>query len=81
MYMNREEIELTLRKIKFCIRRKIKIKYRDADYFASVLNLRHSERDGFYYTVQLDDVNRLDSSITVGIDEVEWPTHGNGYEL
>ena len=63
------------------MRRRIKVTYNDSEYFAAVLNLRHSERDGFYYTVQLDDVNRLNSSITVGIENIDWPTEGNGYKL
>ena len=79
--MNRNKIEGILRRIKFCMRRRIKVTYNSAEYYVAVLNLRHSERDGFYYTVQLDDVNRLNSSITVGIESIDWPTEGNGYTL
>lgn len=79
--MTRDEIEETLRRIKFCMRRKIKVAFNSAEYYVAVLNLRHSERDGFYYAVQLDDVNRLNSSITVGIESIDWPTEGNGYTL
>lgn len=79
--MTREETEKTLRAIKFCIRRKIPVNRNGADYIPSVLNLRYSDNDGFFYTVQLNDINRLNSSITVGIEDVEWPAEGNGYKL
>lgn len=79
--MTRDRIEETLRRIKFCMRRRIAVTYNNAEYYVAVLNLRHSKRDGFYYTVQLDDINRLNSSITVGIESIDWPIEGNGYTL
>lgn len=79
--MTREEIEDKLRRIKFCIRRKIPVELNGAEYIPAVLNLRYSESDGFYYTVQLDDRNRTDSSVTVGLEDIDWPSEGNGYKL
>lgn len=82
--MNRAEIEKILRRIKFCMRRGILIELNGAKYHIEALRLRYRENEtesGFYYTVELSDANRINSSITVGLNDIEWPTEGGGFRL
>ena len=69
------------RKIKFCIRHRIKVEFGGKKYFPSGMSLRYKEPDGFFYTVELTDPNRLNSTITVGINDVDWPEEGGGFRL
>ena len=82
--MTRLEIEEKLRRIKFCMRRGIPVELSGAKYHIEALRLRYRESEtesGFYYTVELSDANRLNSSITVGLNDVEWPSEGGGFKL
>ena len=82
--MTRSEIEEKLRRIKFCMRRGIPVELNAAKYHIEALRLRYRESEtesGFYYTVELSDVNRINSSITVGLNDIEWPTEGGGFRL
>ncbi len=71
----------TQRKIKFCIRHRIIVEFNGKKYFPSGMSLRFKEPDGFFYTVELTDPNRLNSTVTVGIDDVDWPEEGGGFRL
>ena len=76
--MDREHIESLLTKVKFCIARKITVNFNTGLYIPSALQLRHNGKR-FYYTVILDDYKRRDSSITVGLEDIDWPSSGGGY--
>ena len=79
--MSAEEIRELQRRIKFCMKRRVPVSFGSGRFYVTVMNLRYSERDGFFYTVELTDVNRLNSTITVGLDDIEWPTEGGGYKI
>ena len=82
--MNRTEIEEKLRRIKFCMKRKIPVEFHGANYRVEALQLRYREAGaeiGFLYSVELSDVNRINSSITVGLNDIDWPTEGGGFKL
>lgn len=76
--MNAEEIRETLNKIKFCIAHKIPVRLQWGEYYPAVLNLRLI-KDKFAYTVEMHSLNGSNSTVTVGIDDVDWPTSGGGY--
>ena len=82
--MNRSEIEEKLRRIKFCMKRRIPVEFDGAQYITEALQLRYRAigvESGFYYSVELSDINRINSSITVGLNDVDWPTEGGGFKL
>lgn len=79
--MTREELTEIQRRVKFCIKRRIPVPYRTGQYYVDGMVLRYSERDGFYYTVILSDANRTNTSLTVGIEDVDFPNEGGGYKL
>lgn len=82
--MNRTEIEEKLRLIKFCMKRRIPVEFGGAQYITEALQLRYraiGAESGFYYSVELSDINRINSSITVGLNDVDWPTEGGGFKL
>ena len=82
--MNRTEIEEKLRLIKFCMKRRIPVEFDGAQYITEALQLRYraiGAESGFYYSVELSDINRINSSITVGLNDVDWPTEGGGFKL
>lgn len=82
--MNRTEIEEKLRLIKFCMKRRIPVEFDGAQYITEALQLRYraiGAECGFYYSVELSDINRINSSITVGLNDVDWPTEGGGFKL
>ena len=79
--MTREEIETIQRRIKFCMKRHIPVKWSGIDYYPTAMILRYNETEGFYYAVELTDRNRTNSIITVGIDAVEFPTEGGGFTI
>ena len=82
--MNRSEIEEKLRRIKFCMKRKIPVEFHGGNYRVEALQLRYRESGaeiGFLYSVVLSDINRINSSITVGLNDIEWPTEGGGFKL
>lgn len=78
--MDKELIKTLLSRVKFCIARKVVVNFNSGQYIPSALQLRHNGKD-FYYTVILDDYNRHDSSITVGLNDVDWPSSGGGYYI
>lgn len=79
--MTRDEIVEIQRRAKFCMRRRIPVEWNGAEYIPSALILRFKETEGFYYSVELTDKNRLNSTVTVGLDDVEFPTEGGGFTL
>ena len=82
--MNRSELYEKLRRTKFCMKRRIPVELNAAKYIPEALQLRYrasGAESGFYYSVILSDVNRVNSSISVGINEIEWPTEGGGFKL
>lgn len=79
--MTRDEIVEIQRRAKFCMRRRIAVNWNGAEYIPSALVLRFKETEGFYYSVELTDKNRLNSTVTVGLDDVEFPTEGGGFTL
>lgn len=82
--MNRNEIEEQLRRIKFCMRHRVTVEWNGAEYHIEALRLRYRESEtesGFYYTVELSDVNRINTSVTVGLNDVEWPSEGGGFKI
>ena len=79
--MTREEIENIQRRVKFCMRRHIPVQFNDGRYFVTGMYLRYTDGEGFYYSVELTDVFRLNSTLTVGIDAVDFPSEGGGFKI
>lgn len=68
-------------RVKFCMRRSVPVRHRGAEYTVSAMLLRYSDKDGFFYTVELTDPKRLNSTITAGIEDVDFPSEGGGFRL
>lgn len=79
--MTRDEIIELQTRVKFCMKRRVPVEWNGSEYIPSGMFLRYRESDGFYYTVELTDKNRLNSTVTVGLDEVEWPSEGGGFKI
>lgn len=74
-----EELRDRLNRIKFCMKRSVPVKYCEVEYIVNSLNLKYY--DDFYYTVTLTDPRRLNSTLIVSIELVEFPTEGGRYYL
>jgi len=79
--MTVDEIKQIQTKIKFCMKRGIKVEYKGSEYIIGAMLLRYSESNGFYYTVELIDPSRLNSTVTAGICDVDFPSEGGGYKI
>lgn len=76
--MDKEQIQILLNRVKFCVARKVVVEFGSGLYIPSAIVLRHNGKE-FFYTVVLDDYYRRNSSITVGLADIDWPTSGGGY--
>lgn len=76
--MNGDETRAVLNRAKFCIAHKIVVSLQWGEYFPVALILRRI-KDEWIYSVELHDVNRINSLITIGLYDIEWPDTGGGY--
>lgn len=84
--MTKEEITDALSRVKFCMKHRLTIEIHNRHaaglYVPAALVLRFSENlGGFIYTVEMQDPKRKNSTITIGLDEADWPTEGGGFIL
>lgn len=80
--MNKEELIEKQRRVKFCMRRRVPVQYGEkGKYYVEAMLLRYSNQFGFTYSVELSDVKRINSTITVGIDDLDFPKEGGGFSL
>lgn len=81
MMTDRSELEEALRRAKFCIKRRAPVNWQGLEYFLSALILRYDKDRGFIYLIELTDPKRLNSTVTVGLSDIELPTEGGGFKL
>ena len=79
--MTQDEIRETLRRVKFCMRRQIEISCGTGKYYVTAIVLRHSQSEDFIYSVELTDANRINTTITIGLEGAEFPTEGGKWRL
>ncbi len=76
--MNSEEIKRLLNKAKFCISHQIPVQLQWGEYIPAALVLRYVNQE-WLYTVEMQDKKRMDTTITIGLEDVDWPTAGGGF--
>ena len=76
--MNSEEIKRLLNKAKFCISHHIPVQLQWGEYIPAALVLRYVNQE-WLYTVEMQDKKRMDTTITIGLEDVDWPTAGGGF--
>lgn len=76
--MSSEEIKQLLNRAKFCIAHKIPVRLLWGEYIPAALVLRYVDRN-WLYTVEMQDKNRINSIITIGLNDVDWPNVGGGF--
>lgn len=81
MRMEKAELEEALRRAKFCMKRRIVVPYNGAEYIPHGLYLQYSEKDGFFYSIELIQNSRRNCLIIVPLDDVDLPAEGGGYKL
>lgn len=79
--MTVDELRAVQKRVKFCMRRSLTVQYRGSDYIISAMLLRYNEKDGFCYTVELSDPKRLNSTVTAGLEDIDFPSEGGGFRL
>ena len=84
--MTSEEFTKIKKRIQFCMRHLIPVEVNLNDvhgrYIPVALVQRYSEyQKGIVYSVEMRDENRVNSTITVGIEKIDWPTEGRGHTL
>ncbi len=79
--MTKEELIEMQKRAKFCMRRRVPVEYGGGKYNVESMKLSYSKRYGFTYSVELSDVNRIDSMLTVKLESVDFPKEGGGYSL
>ena len=81
MITDRSELEEALRRAKFCIKRRAPVSWQGLEYYLSALILRYCKDRGFIYLVELTDPKRLNSTVTIGLSDIELPTEGGGFKI
>jgi hypothetical protein len=79
--MTVDELKEIQRRVKFCMRRGVSVQFREAEYLVTAMLLRYNEKDGFFYTVELTDAKRLNSTVTAGLSDIVFPAEGGGFRL
>lgn len=84
--MTSEEFTKIKKRIQFCMRHLIPVEVNlnnvHGNYIPVALIQRYSEyQKGIIYCVEMRDENRINSTITIGIEAVDWPAEGKGCVL
>lgn len=84
--MTSEEFTKIKKRIQFCMRHLIPVEVNlngvHGTYIPTALIQRYSEyQKGIIYCVEMRDEHRVNSTITIGIEAVDWPAEGGGYKL
>ena len=76
--MTKQEIQSLLNRIKFCIVHSVVVDYRSGQYVPFRIVLSYVKNE-WLYSVEMHDCKRKDSSITVAVTDIDWPTTGGGF--
>ena len=84
--MTSEEFTKIKKRIQFCMKHLIPVEVNlngvHGNYIPTALIQRYSEyQKEIVYSVEMRDEKRINSTITIGIDAVDWPAEGKGCVL